>query len=336
MFKRLLDRFPRCSRSRGSRAASATAVALAFGPPFIGQFNTVTDIGSTVPSNGDVNPYGIVDRAASVGSLVRGDILISNFNNSENLQGTGTTIVQVTPERARCRCSRSIDPRRCRAVPWRRRPDDGAGDPARRLRGRRQPADRPTATRRPRQAGCLIVLDSTGHVVKTISGGADQRSVGPDARSRRDRSPTLFVTNVLNGTVATGETPTDGGTVVRIGLLTLPGHAPIGDLRAGDRRRLPRAHQRSGARRRPHGRRARPRRHAVRRRHAGQPHRGGPRRAVPPDAAGQRRRHHGRQGRLPERPARADDRAQRRHPHGQRQRRQPRRDDTVRRRVPAV
>ena len=34
---------------------------------------------------------------ASVGSLVRGDILISNFNDSENLQGTGTTIVQLTP-----------------------------------------------------------------------------------------------------------------------------------------------------------------------------------------------------------------------------------------------
>lgn len=36
----------------------------------------------------------------------------------------------------------------------------------------------------------------------------------------------LFVTNVLNGTVASGETPTDGGTVVRIMLLTLPGQTP--------------------------------------------------------------------------------------------------------------
>ena len=32
---------------------------------------------------------------------------------------------------------------------------------------------------------------------------------------------------MLNGTVKNGEEVTDGGTVVRIGLLTLPGHAPI-------------------------------------------------------------------------------------------------------------
>ena len=52
---------------------------------------------TTVPANGDVNPYGIANVTSSVGSLVRGDILMSNFNDSENLQGTGTTIVQETP-----------------------------------------------------------------------------------------------------------------------------------------------------------------------------------------------------------------------------------------------
>ncbi len=36
----------------------------------------------------------------------------------------------------------------------------------------------------------------------------------------------LFVTNVLNGTVENGETPTDRGTVVRIVLNTGWGHAP--------------------------------------------------------------------------------------------------------------
>jgi hypothetical protein len=33
----------------------------------------------------------------SAGSLVKGNVLVSNFNNSKNLQGTGTTIVQVSP-----------------------------------------------------------------------------------------------------------------------------------------------------------------------------------------------------------------------------------------------
>lgn len=54
---------------------------------------------STVPANGDVNPYGVafVSRNFSTGSgaLKHGDILVSNFNNSNNLQGTGTTIVRV-------------------------------------------------------------------------------------------------------------------------------------------------------------------------------------------------------------------------------------------------
>ena len=54
---------------------------------------------STIPSNGDVNPYGVffVPRnIASGGVLEPGDILVSNFNNKENLQGTGTTILRVT------------------------------------------------------------------------------------------------------------------------------------------------------------------------------------------------------------------------------------------------
>jgi DNA-binding beta-propeller fold protein YncE len=55
---------------------------------------------STVPANGDVNPYGVafVPRGfAEGGPLHAGDILVSNFNNSDNSQGTGTTIVQITP-----------------------------------------------------------------------------------------------------------------------------------------------------------------------------------------------------------------------------------------------
>jgi hypothetical protein len=53
---------------------------------------------STVPSNGDVNPYGVVFVPRTVpedGILQRGDILVSNFNNSQNLQGLGTTILRV-------------------------------------------------------------------------------------------------------------------------------------------------------------------------------------------------------------------------------------------------
>jgi hypothetical protein len=67
------------------------------GPPFIGRFATLTTVGGTVPANGDLNPYGVAVVPASVGALVRGDVLLSNFNNGANLQGTGTTLVQVAP-----------------------------------------------------------------------------------------------------------------------------------------------------------------------------------------------------------------------------------------------
>lgn len=53
---------------------------------------------STVPSNGDVNPYGVVIVPKTLpagGGLQPGDVLISNFNNNLNLQGLGTTIVRV-------------------------------------------------------------------------------------------------------------------------------------------------------------------------------------------------------------------------------------------------
>ncbi len=53
---------------------------------------------STIPPNGDLNPYGVatVPQQFPAGATVNpGDILVSNFNNSSNLQGTGTTIVRI-------------------------------------------------------------------------------------------------------------------------------------------------------------------------------------------------------------------------------------------------
>jgi DNA-binding beta-propeller fold protein YncE len=55
---------------------------------------------STIPSNGDLNPYGVAfvpERFPGGGTIAAGDVLVSNFNSSTNVQGTGTTIVQLTP-----------------------------------------------------------------------------------------------------------------------------------------------------------------------------------------------------------------------------------------------
>ncbi len=52
---------------------------------------------STVPANGDVNPYGLVFIPPHFGcsSLTPDDILVANFNNATNIQGTGTTISRL-------------------------------------------------------------------------------------------------------------------------------------------------------------------------------------------------------------------------------------------------
>ena len=71
------------------------------GVPTLVQLSTAaTRSTSTVPANGDVNPYGVTfipNGFARGGVLQAGDVLVSNFNSSANLQGTGTTIMRVTP-----------------------------------------------------------------------------------------------------------------------------------------------------------------------------------------------------------------------------------------------
>jgi hypothetical protein len=75
---------------------AATASAGDKHPPFLPD----VIISSTIPGNGDLNPYGvaIVPRGfPSGGTIAPGDVLVSNFNNGANAQGTGTTIVKLTP-----------------------------------------------------------------------------------------------------------------------------------------------------------------------------------------------------------------------------------------------
>ena len=76
------------------------------------------------------------------------------------------------------------------------------------------------------------MLNSHGKVVETIAGGPIN---GPWDMTAVDHGlfMTLYVTNVLNGTVAAGTDATgegnvvDRGTVVRIQLLTIPGIRPV-------------------------------------------------------------------------------------------------------------
>ena len=55
---------------------------------------------STVPANGDENPYGVAfvpEGFPDNGAIRTGDVLVSNFNDSSNTQGNGTTIISFSP-----------------------------------------------------------------------------------------------------------------------------------------------------------------------------------------------------------------------------------------------
>ncbi|HUC13542.1 MAG TPA: hypothetical protein VMS00_03730, partial [Acidimicrobiales bacterium] len=87
-----------------SATAAPSSVGNGTGSGFLGDLSTVSEVASTVPAlgkgvpgNGDVNPYGVAVVPASTGKLVAGDVLVSNFNDAANSQGTGVTIMEVSP-----------------------------------------------------------------------------------------------------------------------------------------------------------------------------------------------------------------------------------------------
>jgi hypothetical protein len=206
---------------------------------FLAQFSNVVPGPSTVPTNGDVNPYGIVVVPQSTGDLVQGGVLVSNFNNSANAQGTGTTIVQEMPDGTVTQFAQ-ID----QASPTGPCPGGiGLTTALSVLPGGwvvvgslPTTANGPTNTGSPQGigAGCLLVLNSMGQLVETWAGGAIN---GPWDMTSASFGNTayLFVTNVLNGTVAAdngipSDQPgniVDGGTVLRIKVGLFHGQNPV-------------------------------------------------------------------------------------------------------------
>ncbi len=77
--------------------AGSTPAVQAAERPYLLRFHTISQISTTVPANGDVNPYGIAVVPHTIGGLVQGDTLVGNFNNKANVQGTGTGIVEISP-----------------------------------------------------------------------------------------------------------------------------------------------------------------------------------------------------------------------------------------------
>ena len=150
---------------------------------------------STVPTNGDVNPYGVAyvpnGFPEKGGSLEPGDVLVSNFNNSGNLQGTGTTIVKFSPTGAM-------------SVFFQGKSGLGLTTALGVLKkgfvlvGNVPTADGSSATV---QQGSLIILNSSGAIVANLTDASLLDGPWDLAIHDQGSRSEVFVSNVLSGTV---------------------------------------------------------------------------------------------------------------------------------------
>jgi hypothetical protein len=205
-------------------AATGTTVATPTATAFIAPLKTVSTVGSTVPANGDINPYGIALLSTSTGKLHAGDLLVSNFNDKANNQGTGTTIVEISPTGKQSLFSTinaSMLPGSC---------PGGVGLTTALsvlpggyvVVGSLPTTNGKSATAR---YGCLIVLNSAGRPVSTIAGHNIQGPWDMTAVTH-GADTTLFVSMALNGGAKEGRKTIANSTVLRIQLSSGTGQPP--------------------------------------------------------------------------------------------------------------
>ncbi|HEY7294961.1 MAG TPA: hypothetical protein VH916_07950, partial [Dehalococcoidia bacterium] len=153
---------------------------------------------STTPANGDQNPYGVTVVPFGFfpgnAAIHPGDILVSNFNNGQNLQGAGTTIVSIAPGGAQhlfFQAPASLAP-------------VGLTTALVALHsGIVIVGNTPTTDGTPGtiSAGSLIFLNASGQVLLNLKSPALQGPWDMTADERNPFEPLLYVSNVLNGTV---------------------------------------------------------------------------------------------------------------------------------------
>ena len=150
---------------------------------------------STIPSNGDVNPYGVAfvpEGFPAAGKLNPGDLLVSNFNNFNNIQGTGTTIIDVSASGQTSLFFQGTAPL-------------GLSTGLAVLKsGFVLVANCPTNNQVPvagAAAGSLLLIDANGNLVNTFTSNEIQ---GPWDFSVFDQGSTVwvFVSNAITGTVS--------------------------------------------------------------------------------------------------------------------------------------
>jgi hypothetical protein len=223
---------PRATRALMAAAASAAlliAAGTAYADPqgFLETVHKHTTLINTVPENGDQNPYALVVAPVSAGTVKKDDVLVDNFNNSTNLQGTGSTIVDYHPDTKQMTVFATI-PRDLKECPG----GIGLSTAMTMLKsgwvivGSTPSNDGTTGTK---GAGCLIVLDPQGKVVSTINSPNINDPWGNMAVVDNGNSATLFVSNAGFGVgSAAGDPPVfKQATVLRLDLDIPDGKPPV-------------------------------------------------------------------------------------------------------------
>ncbi len=188
---------------------------------------------STVPDNGDQNPYALVVAPVSAGKVEAGDVLVDNFNDLSNLQGLGTTIVDFNPTTRKTTLFARL-PRQLPQCPG----GVGLSTAMTMLKsGWVVVGSTPSndGTTRTKGNGCLMVLDSNGQLVETWAGPDINGPWGNMAVADNGTTATLFVSmagfDVPGPQVrdpATGYPVTvDKATVLRLDLAIPPGKPPV-------------------------------------------------------------------------------------------------------------
>ncbi len=146
---------------------------------------------STVPDNGDQNPYAIVVAPVSAGKIQKDDVLVDNFNDISNLQGLGTTIIDYNPSTKQTTLFAKL-PRHLPQCPG----GVGLTTAMTMLKsgwvivGSTPSND---GTTRTKGAGCLLVLDANGQLAATWVGPDIDGPWGNMAVIDNGTSATLFV-----------------------------------------------------------------------------------------------------------------------------------------------
>ncbi len=188
---------------------------------YLSSLHSINTIASTVPPNGDVNPYGVAIVPRTVGALTAGDFLVTNFNAKSNRQGTGSTIVQISPAGKLSVFAQITAHSLPGACPGGVGLTSALGVLP---HGYVVVGSLPTTNGQSATAkyGCLIVLNSAGRPVETIT-GPDVEGPWAMATVTRGATTTLFVSNVLNGGADDGFYTVTTATVLRIRLTTSRG-----------------------------------------------------------------------------------------------------------------